>query len=402
ETIMRIGYIEPVGGLSGDMFLGALVDAGVPLKRLERMLSELGLENISLRAESVTRTGITATKVHVSAHEHGHGHDHDHHHGRSAAELTEIVESSSLSDEVKHRAVAIIRRIAEAEARVHDTSPDEVHFHEVGGLDTVVDVCGAVVGLVELGVERLYCAPLPLGHGYVECAHGRLPLPAPATAELLIGAPTVPVDIEGETVTPTGAALAVALADEFGRPKMTVEAIGYGAGTSDFTPVPNVARLSVGSNMKSDEALDVVVIEANVDDMTPELVPHTLEAMLGAGALDAWVTPIVMKKGRPAVQFSALAEPATVDAVVEALLRETATLGVRMSQWNRRCVERETVSVETPWGEVAVKVGYLRGAPVTISPEYDDCARLAGETGVPLKRVYAAALAAAESTVASR
>ena len=395
---MRIAYLEPVGGLSGDMFLGALVDAGLPVETLNDMIERLGLDGVTVSAEPVVKTGISATQVSVHAHGHGHdhGHSHDHHHGLGPVELAAIVEASDLDEDAIVRSVAIIWRIAEAEAKIHDSTPEEVHFHELGGLDTVVDVCGAVIGLAELGIERLYCGPLPMGHGFVECAHGRLPLPAPATAELLIGAPTAAVDIEGETVTPTGAALAVMLADEFARPpEMTVQTIGYGAGNADFSPTPNVVRLSLGESAGVAEAVEVVVIEANVDDMNPELAPHAIEAMLSARALDAWATPIVMKKGRPALTISALAEPEDAARIADVLLRETTSLGVRMSSWRRRCLARETVTVQTQYGPLRVKLGLMDGRVVTVSPEYEDCRAAAISDGTPLKEVYAAAQAAA-------
>ena len=393
---MRIAWLEPVGGLSGDMLLGALVDVGLPLETLQRTVDALSLEGVRVSAERVSKVGIAATKVGVHAQAHHHG-DHGHH-GGSARELMQIVQAGDLPQADRTRAADVIRRLAEAEAKIHDTTPDEVHFHELGGLDTVVDVCGAVVGLRELGIGRLHCAPLPLGHGFVDCAHGRLPLPAPATAELLRGVPTVGIDIEGETVTPTGAALAVMLADEIGaRPALVADVVGYGAGNADFDPVPNVVRLTVGEETGPTEVGEVVVIEANVDDMSGELVPHALQAALQAGALDAWAAPIVMKKGRPALTISALAEPAAVDAVAESLLRETTSLGVRMSRWSRRCLPRESVTVQTPYGEVSVKVGYLDGEMVTASPEHDDCVRAAERAGVTLKQVYAAAVAALAS-----
>ncbi len=393
---MRVCYIEPVGGLSGDMFLAALIDAGLPVETLNEMVTDLKLDHVHIEAERTSKCAIGATRISVHAHEHSHADGHQgHHHGRSAAELIGIVEASALVDEVKSRSVAIIRRIAEAEAKIHDSTPEEVHFHELGGLDTIVDVCGAVVGLRELGVERVYCAPLPLGHGFINCAHGRLPLPAPATAELLVGVPTVGVDIEGETVTPTGAALAACLADEFGRaPEMTARTIACGAGNSDFDPVPNIVRIWLGEEASVAEATDIAVIETNVDDMSPELAPVALQALLDAGAMDAWLTPIQMKKGRPALTISALAEQAEVDAVVDAMLRHTTSLGVRLSAWERRCLPRETRTVTTRFGEITVKLGLMDGEIVTASPEFEECREAADRAGVPVKQVFAAAIAA--------
>lgn len=424
---MREAYVEAVGGLSGDMMLGALVDAGLPLEALQETIEALGLtDEVTVSARPLSKCGISATKVDVQRHgehhhhhqphehthehshphadEHGHGHDHqhehEHEHGRSAAELMEVVRQADLDASVIERSLEIIRRIAEAEAKIHDTTPEEVHFHEIGGLDTLVDVVGAVEGLRRLGIERLHFSPLPIGHGWVRCAHGLLPVPAPATAELLRGLPTTAVDILGETVTPTGAALAAVLADGFGRPDSFVSgAIGYGCGNADFDPVPNIVRLSLGADTEEEpgaEALNVTVIEANIDDMSGELVPDAIEAALNAGALDCWAVPIIMKKGRPALLLRAICEPAGEDAVAEVLLRETTSLGVRMVEMRRRCLQRRAISVETRFGEISVKLGYLGGEVVTASPEYTDCRRAADEHGVTLKQVYAAAIAAAQ------
>ena len=376
--------------------LGALVDAGLPLEALTEMIAALGLEDeVEVTERRVIKTGITATKIDVIAH--------DHHHGRSASELIAIVEAAGLEASVVDRSVEIIRRLAEAEARVHDTTPEEVHFHELGGLDTIVDVVGAVEGLRQLGVERLHCAALPIGHGWINCAHGRLPVPAPATAELLAGVPTRSVDIEGETVTPTGAAIAAVLADDFGRPAtFTAEKVGYGAGNLDFDPVPNLTRFWLSHELEQgdlaiEEAGCVAVIEANIDDMSGELVPHAIEATLQAGALDAWSAPILMKKGRPGLMLSAICEPGLADEVATTLLRETTTLGVRITQMQRRCLRRDNTEVATRFGAISVKRGYLHGEPITVSPEHDDCLRAAREHGVPLKLVYAAAIAAVET-----
>ncbi|MFO8080955.1 MAG: nickel pincer cofactor biosynthesis protein LarC [Armatimonadota bacterium] len=412
---MKQAYLEAVGGLSGDMMLGALVDAGLPLDALEETIEALGLsDEVRVSTRSLSKCGIAATKVDVEKIEHHHHHHagdhhehehededaHEHHHGRSAQELIEVIEAAGELDvEVRERSVAIIRRLAEAEAKIHDSTPEEVHFHELGGLDTIVDVVGAVEGLRRLGVEELHVSPLPIGHGWINCAHGRLPVPAPATAELLHDVPTSSVDIEGETVTPTGAALAAVLADDFGRPDGFISgAVGYGCGNADFDPVPNIVRLTLSAReeeARSDEARLVTVIEANIDDMTGELVPNAIDRALEAGALDCWSAPIVMKKGRPALLLRAICEPEHADAVADVLLRETTTLGVRMTQMHRRCLARKRMTVTTKFGEVAVKLGYQDDTIVTASPEYEDCRRAAEKHAVPLKAVYAAAIAAA-------
>ncbi|MFW5868829.1 MAG: nickel pincer cofactor biosynthesis protein LarC, partial [Armatimonadota bacterium] len=346
---MKKAYLEAVGGLSGDMMLGALVGAGLPLEALTETIEMLGLsDEVRVSARSLRKCGIAATKVDVEKIGHHHHHEgdldehehHEHSHGRSAQELIEVIEAAGgLDDGVRERSVGIIRRLAEAEAKIHDSTPEEVHFHELGGLDTIVDVVGAVEGLRRLGVGELHVSPLPIGHGWINCAHGRLPVPAPATAELLHGVPTTSVDIEGETVTPTGAALAAVLADDFGRPDGFISgAVGYGCGDADFDPVPNIVRLTLSrreEEARSDEARLVTVIEANIDDMTGELIPNAIDRALEAGALDCWSAPIVMKKGRPALLLRAICEPGRAEEVASVILRETTTLGVRMTQMQR-------------------------------------------------------------------
>jgi uncharacterized protein (TIGR00299 family) protein len=296
------------------------------------------------------------------------------------------------------QAQRVLRRLAEAEARVHGVAVEEVHFHELGGLDTLADILGALAGLEALGVERLYASPIPLAHGWVDTAHGRLPVPPPAVMELVRGFPTRPVDVEGETVTPTGVALATTLAAGIGEPPpMTAAAVAYGAGQKDFPGVPNLLRLILGEARESDLlSEELVLLETNLDDMNPELQPALLNALFAAGALDAWLTPIIMKKGRPALLITALAPPDRTEAVAEAVLRHSTSFGLRLSRCERRCLEREMRQVETPWGPVAVKVGFLGGRVITASPEYEDCARLAEQQGVPVRRIYAAALAKAE------
>ncbi len=414
---MTQAYLEAVGGLSGDMMLGALVDAGLPLSALEETIEALGLGGeVRVGSRSMSKCGIGATKVDVEKIEHHHHHHHDdahehaehehehheHTHGRSARELIEIVEAADgLDEQVRERSVAILRRLAEAEAKIHDTTPEEAHFPELGRPAHNVAVGGAVEGPVRPGLPGLRVSPLPIGHGWINCAHGRLPVPAPATAELLRGVPTTSVDIEGETVTPTGAALAAVLADGFGRPDVFVsDAVGYGCGNADFDPIPNVVRLTLGAaadGASSDESRVVTVIEANIDDMTGELVPNAIDMALAAGALDCWSAPIVMKKGRPALLLRAICEPDRAERVAAVLLRETTTLGVRMAQMQRRCLARRTVDVSTRFGQVAVKLGCHDGAVVTVSPEYEDCRRAAEAHSAPLKLVYAAAVAAAQS-----
>jgi uncharacterized protein (TIGR00299 family) protein len=297
---------------------------------------------------------------------------------------------------VREQGEAIFTRLAEAEARVHRASVETVHFHEVGAVDSIVDVLGSVYALHLLGVERVVASDLPVGRGFIRAAHGLLPVPAPATAELLKGVPLRNVDVEGELVTPTGAALLVSLASRFGAmPAMRLEAVGYGAGKKRF-PFPNLLRVMIGESLDEiPEATEVTLLEANLDDMSPQLYEHVMERLLQAGALDVYLQPVLMKKGRPAQILGVLCDPAGAGPLTEIMLRETTTLGVRASHCTRRCLEREWRPVATPYGEVRVKIGWLGEQAVTVTPEYEDCRALALARNVPLKEVQAAALAAA-------
>lgn len=399
---MKVAYLDVFVGISGDMALGALIDAGADLVRLREALGALPIDNWRLDAQEVFKAGIRATKVTVSVPNESVGSPPH----RRYIQLVELIQASRLPREVTEQSLAVLRTVAEAEAAVHGVSVEEVHFHELGGLDTLIDIVGTVLGLRLLGVEKLYCSALPVSRGYVETAHGRLPVPPPAVAEMLKGHPTFPVDVAGETVTPTGAALALTLSHRIGAfPAMTVEAVGYGAGSKDFPGQPNILRLWVGrpTGAGGESAQDqlvvdeVVTIEANIDDMNPELQPPLLEKILSEGALDAWLTPIQMKKGRPAVKLSALATAEDAEAIAEIILRESTSFGVRLTRGQRRCLLRETVMVETAYGELPVKVGRIGGQVVTVAPEYEDCRRAAQEYNVPLKMIYAAACAAASS-----
>ncbi len=397
---MKIAYLDMLTGISGDMTLGALIDAGVDVSQLQDELKGLPVSGWQLTAEQVSKAGIQATKATVSLNEHHQGH----HHHRDYVELVEIIQSASLPAEVTEQSLAVLRTVAQAEATVHGVPVEKVHFHELAGLDTLIDIVGSVIGFRLLGIEHIYSSALPISHGYVDTAHGRLPVPPPAVAEMLKGVPTFPVDIEGETVTPTGVALVRGLAEQIGIfPPMIVESIGYGAGTMDFPSRPNILRLWVGKpsgvqHEAEDSRLvvdEVVTIEANIDDMNPELQPVVVEKLLEQGALDAWLTPIQMKKGRLAVKVSALAPVQKTETLVEAILTETTSFGVRVNRSQRRCLLRETVMVTTRYGQLPVKVGRIGRQVVTMAPEYEDCRQAAQQHNAPLKVVYAAASAAA-------
>ncbi len=423
-------YLDIFAGVSGDMFLGALVDVGLSLDVLQDTVAALGLaEAVRVEARRVQKNGIAATKVTVislgeadaphahlrladeahhpdhAAHPHAHhgtSHAHHHHPHRTLADILARIERADLPAVVRERAQAVFRRLAEAEARVHGVSPDAVHFHEVGALDAIVDVVGTVMGLHALGITRVVASPVPLSHGYVETAHGRLPVPAPATLALLEGVPVRGVDLAAETVTPTGAALVTTLADAFGPPpRMRVRRVGYGAGTMDL-PVPNLLRVLLGEPEPRPEggvdASTLTVLSTNVDDMPGEWFGPLFERLHAAGALDVWFTPVQMKKGRPGVVITVLAEPEHAPALRDVLLRETTTLGVREQLVTRWCLPREIRTVETPWGPVRVKVARLPDGQIRAKPEFADCERLAREHGLPVWRVVQAALHALKAS----
>ena len=385
---MRLAYLDCVGGLAGDMLLAALIDVGADTEVLAAVPGRLGLEDVEIRVERVERQGIGALHVDVVAPD-----ERDHRHYR---EIRDLVERSGIPERPRARALEAFARLAEAEAAIHGVAVDDVHFHELGAVDTLVDVCGAFVLLDDLGVERVACSPLPFARGLTKAAHGALPLPAPATLRLLEGAPLVGVETEAELVTPTGAAIAATAVDEWGPlPPLTLGRAGYGAGTKDFPDRPNVVRVVLGTVERAATG-DVVLLETNLDDLSPELVPDAVERCFSAGALDVWTVPAQMKKGRPGVVLSALARPGSEADVARALLEETSALGVRVHRLSRYELEREERSVEVAGGTVRVKVGVLDGRVVNLAPEHDDCAELAKATGRAVKSIWAEALARAQ------
>lgn len=403
----RVVYFDCASGASGDMLLGALVDLGLPLDALRAELAKLPLAGYHLEARRVTRSGLQATKVdvvlehdaHAPGHVHSHEHPHGHGHQRGLREILGLLEHSGLADDVKARSARLFRRLAEAEAAVHGTRPEEVHFHEVGAVDSIVDIVGGVWGLTTLGAARFVCSPLNLGSGTVTMAHGTFPVPAPATLRLVQGAP-VYGDGQGELLTPTGALVLTDFATSYGPlPRLRPQGCGYGAGTRDTSGRPNVLRLLVG---EADERVRggedhgrerLLRLEADVDDMSPQLLGALREQLMAAGALDVVYTPIQMKKGRPGVELGVLAMPERRDALEELLFREATTLGVRALEYTRTSLERESIPVETAYGPVSVKIGRRAGRVYNAQPEFDDCQRAAAARGVPVKEVWAAALA---------
>jgi pyridinium-3,5-bisthiocarboxylic acid mononucleotide nickel chelatase len=383
---VRIGYFDCFSGVAGDMTLAALVDAGVDRRPIIEAVGSLGL-TCELTFETVRRGGFRATYAKVNA-PHEHVHRHWHH-------IEAIINRSILSARQKDLAKRIFLKLGEAEAKVHGIDLAKIHFHEVGAVDSIVDIVGAAVGLDLLGVDRFEASPLPPGRGWVKAAHGRMPLPAPGTAELLRGVPLAESMADGELTTPTGAAILTTVVDRFGTlPALTIEAIGVGAGTRELSEQANVVRLFVGTAAIPASGDRVWMLETNLDDVPGEVIGYTMTRLMEAGALDAFVTPIQMKKNRPGVMISILCDEAKIPALEELLFRETATLGIRRYQVSRHKLKRQPVEVETPFGAVRGKLGWVGERPPSFSPEYEDCARIAAARGVPLREVYDAAHAA--------
>ena len=440
---MRIAYLECFSGISGDMFLGALVDAGVPQRVLEDTVAALGL-GARLEISRVVRSGISATKVDVwvegekdlpreeysakqdvartpapakapAEHEHHHAHDHlhdddhehssevgssragvpaphEHSHGRGLTEICEIIGKAAISDTAKKTAIAIFKALGAAEAKIHATSIEKVHFHEVGAVDAMVDIVCAAVGAETLVVDEIICSPLNVGGGAVQCAHGTFPVPAPATVELLKAAPVYSSGVQAELVTPTGAAIVKTLVKRFAAfPEMKIEKSGYGAGAREFAGHPNVVRLTIGeaaSTLAGKTASEIVtVLEANLDDLNPQVFGYVMDRLLEEGALDAFGMPVQMKKNRPGTLLTVLCKPEDVSKLTQLLFSETTTLGVRRRDEVRQTLARRWENVSTEWGEVRIKIASMNGTVTNYAPEYEDCRRIAAEHHVPLKTV---------------
>jgi uncharacterized protein (TIGR00299 family) protein len=384
---MRILYFDCIAGISGDMALGALIQAGADADEIRERLATLPIEPFEFEVDTVDTHGIHAVKVTVRA-------------GASAvvrtyANIRALLEEADLPADAKALAQRIFRRLAVAEGAVHNREVEQVMFHEVGAVDSIVDITGTALALTMLGVERVYASAVPTGLGMVKSEHGMMPIPAPAVVELLRGVPVYSRGVPTELVTPTGAAILASTVEGFGElPMIRTEAVGYGAGTArlDF---PNVLRVLIGeddpaagSDVERSPASEETLLATNVDDLNPELYPYVLERLFEAGAQDAWLTPIIMKKGRPAVTVSVLCSPARADAIRQVLFRETGTLGVRSNAVNKVALERSSMDARTEYGVVRVKLGILDGSVVTAAPEFEDCAKLAREAGVPARDVY--------------
>jgi hypothetical protein len=385
---MKIAYFDCFSGISGDMTLGALVDAGCNLAEMESHLRRLPVPGWKISSEKVVRRGFRATQVKVESS--------DPQRHRSLSDILQLIERAGLLPPIAERASGIFQRLGKAEALVHGVPIEKVHFHEVGAVDAIVDIVGASAGFVQLGIEKFFCSALNVGGGRVETQHGSLPVPAPATAELLRGAPTYSNGIQRELVTPTGAAIVATMASEFGlQPEMTVAAIGLGAGSAQLAEQPNMLRLFVGeaAARRDDPTLeeDILVLEANLDDMSPQVYGYFAERALQAGALDVFSIPVQMKKNRPGQLVTVLCKPADREKLSDLLFRETTTLGVRQSHVQRRTLQRESIAVETSLGSIRMKIARHNGQILNVAPEYEDCQKLAAERGVPLKQVLAEA-----------
>ena len=440
---MRIAYLECFSGMSGDMFMGALIDAGVPPRVLEETVAALGL-SARLEISRVVRSGISATKVdvwvdgekdmpreeywkkqdvarapakadhehgdihahglrHDHPHEHSHSidssrkvaptpHEHSHSHGRGLTEIREIISKSEISETAKKTAIAIFEALGMAEAKIHATSVEKVHFHEVGAVDAMVDIVCAAAGAEALGVDEIICSPLNVGGGSVQCAHGTFPVPAPATVELLKNAPVYSSGVQAELVTPTGAAIVKILARRFAAfPEMKIEKSGYGAGTREFPGFPNVVRLTIGESASTfavKTASEIVtVLEANLDDLNPQVFGYVMDQLLEEGALDVFGMPVQMKKNRPGTLLTVLCKPEDASKLTQLIFTETTTLGVRRRDEMRHTLARRWENVRTQWGDVRIKIASMNGTVTNYAPEYEDCRRIAAEHHVPLKTV---------------
>jgi hypothetical protein len=392
-TPMKILYLDCFSGIAGDMFLAACLDAGlIDLALLEEKLSALGIGPVKVRAEKVQRRSIAATHLRFETDRESSDHRH-------WSEIRELIETSPLAAGERRRALAIFQSLAEAEAKIHGTTPDAVHFHELGAFDSICDIVGAAIVLEKLGVEKAFASKVNVGSGLVKIAHGRLPLPAPATLELLKEIPTYSSGIECELVTPTGAALLKHLVSEYRMPEARWQEVGYGAGTRELSEQPNVLRLMVGEMVPELQADETILIETEIDDLNPEIFPYVQALLLAKGIQSASLQPLLMKKGRPGYLLRVLCEAATLDAAAEIIFRETTTLGLIWQPVRRKKLARRLITVETPFGRVRVKLGLLGDQIINVAPEHEDCRRLAADSGVALKEIYrlATECAAAQS-----
>lgn len=379
---MKAAYFDCFSGISGDMIMGALIDLGLDIKFLKKELEKLNLKGYEIEAKKVVKNGITSTKFEIIV-----LHNHGHHDEKNLKEINSIIDKSKLENEAKNTIKKIFLKIGAAESKIHSKPIDKIHFHEIGAIDTIIDVAGAVIGFKKLGIEKIHCSKLNVGTGFVKFSHGKWPVPAPATAEILKNAPIYHNNVEAELVTPTGAAIITTFADKFGEmPAMEVEKIGYGAGTRELEQ-PNVLRVFLGEiGNDSDEIINI--IETNIDNMNPEIYPYVVDKLMENGALDAYLASIIMKKGRPAIKLTVLADIKYTDKLCSMIFDETTTLGVRIYPAQRKKLDREIKTVKTKYGNVRIKISKLNSKIQNIMPEYEDCVKIAKKYKIPLKKVY--------------
>ncbi len=384
---MKIAYFDCFSGISGDMTVGALLDAGLKIETLEKELKKLGVSGYRLEVNKVVKKGISATQFKVKVKEEGVE--------RRFKDILTTLEKSKLGEEIKKETKKIFFNIAQAESKIHQKDIDKIHFHEIGGLDSIIDIASALIGIKTLGIEEIHSSALPVGRGFIKCAHGIIPVPAPATLELLKNIPTYSGGIESEMITPTGAAIISTLAKSFGkRPLMKIERIGYGAGEKEFT-IPNLLRVSIGEKIAKDKDFkddyisdEAVLIETNIDDMNPEFYDYIMDQLFSQGALDVFLIPIQMKKNRPAHMLSTIVYEQNLNEMLEVLFSESTTLGVRLREIKRLRLAQQNFIAETKYGKIRVKVGMFKGEIKNIAPEYEDCKKFAKQHQVPLKEVY--------------
>ena len=378
---MRIAYFDCFSGASGDMILGSLIDAGLSPRLFREVLKKLGIPDVRLRVKKVLKGGISATQVIVASRKNERPH-------RDLKELLKIIERSSLETHIKKKSKEIFERIALAEAKIHQKPVDDIHFHELGGLDSVVDIVGSVWGLDQLEIQQIHVSKVNVGTGFVRCEHGLLPVPAPATLYLMKGKPIYSSGVERELLTPTGAAILTSLGLEFGpMPLMKVERIGYGAGRDELSH-PNVLRLIIGTSVSNSEKEEVMVIETNIDDMNPQFYDFVMEELFAMGIKDVFLTPIIMKKNRPATLLTIVTSPEKLSSITKFLLRETTTIGLRWREEVRARADREILSLRTKYGKIRFKLARWDGKMINVSPEYEDCKRLALEKRISLKEIF--------------
>ncbi|MDD5722541.1 MAG: nickel pincer cofactor biosynthesis protein LarC [Syntrophales bacterium] len=385
-------YYDCFSGISGDMNLGAMIDLGVDAEYLREELKKINLRGYRLKIYKTSRKSITGTKVDVLLDGHHDNDNHLHHHDhRNLSDIKQMIEGSGLNDRIKEWSMEIFMRVAKAEAKVHGKSISDIHFHEVGAVDAIVDIVGAAICRDKLAVDKIIFSPIEVGSGFVDCAHGRLPVPAPATVEILENVPIKSEGVPCELTTPTGAAIAVTFAEEFAVKKnFKILKTAYGIGNRD-NEIPNVLRVFMGEideNCYRDESRKAVIVETNIDDMNPEVYDHVISKLLRNGAMDAYLVPIIMKKNRPAVQMSVLCREEDVDTVIDIIFEETTTLGIRQYRVEKKMMDRKVVTVETPYGQVDIKLGVYKGKILKFKPEYDQCKKLAKENDLSLSKVY--------------